>query len=383
MDSTRAPRTIGVTFFMKDAYPLFNQECAGMFGGAEVDLYFTACALARTGRYCVTFIVGDYGQPDVETREGVRLVRLNYSNLARYNRWYHKIFRRLYIVRELLRDRADVLITKTASDTLALMVFFCKLLQGKKIVFKLGSDIDADIGFWKHRSPLIYHLYKYALPLADAVVCQTQAQQQMLAPRLAARSLVIKNGFPLAHARQTPEREHILWVARLDYMKRPELFLQLARELPDERFVMIMPGSGQGRPDLLSSLRAAHNLTLLASVRFGDMQDYFNKAKCFVNTSTFEGFPNTFIQACLAGTPILSFAVNPDNCIGAYELGCWCRNSMEQAVGFIKSLDQRAIRRFGQNALRYVREHHDIVDKITQYEQLFDGLLRTKSIGRG
>jgi len=383
MDSTRASRTIGVTSFMKDAYPLFNPESAGIFGGAEVDLYLTACALARTGRYCVSFMVGDYGQPDVEMREGVRLVRLSYSNLARYKRWYHRIFRRLSIVRALLRDEAEVLITKTASDTLALMVFFCRLLKGRRVIFKLGSDIDVDMGFWKQKNPFIYHLYKRALPLADAIVCQTRAQQQMLGRRLADKSLIIKNGFPLAGGSLILPRDHILWVSRLDYMKRPELFLHLARALPEERFVMIMPGTGQYEEDVHRSLTAAGNLTLVTGVRFADMQDYFDRAKCFVNTSTFEGFPNTFIQACLAGTPILSFAVNPDNFIEEYDLGCWCRNSMARAVDFIKSLDRTAVQHFGQNGLRYVREHHNIDDKIRQYEQLIKGLLGTPGISRG
>jgi glycosyltransferase involved in cell wall biosynthesis len=375
MDSTRPPRTIGVAFFMKDAYPLFNPACAGVFGGAEVDLYFTACALAKNKKYRVAFFVGDYGQHDVETREGVRLIRLKYSNLQQYNKWYHKIIRRLYIIRAFLRDDSDVLITKTASDTLAFMVLFGRILKGKRVIFKLGSDIDADMDFWKQKDPCIYYPYKYTLPFVDAIVCQTAAQQQMIAPRLAARSLIIKNGFPIPEERHEVDREHILWVSRLDYMKRPELFVQLARELPQERFVMIMPGSGAGRGELIESLCTADNLTLLEGVPFGSMQGYFNRAKCLVNTSAFEGFPNTFIQSCLAGTPILSFAVNPDGFIDAYDLGCCCHNSMAQAVSFIKSLDAAALRRYGQNAARYVREHHSIVDKIRQYEQLIDNLL--------
>ena len=39
------------------------------------------------------------------------------------------------------------------------------------------------------------------------------------------------------------KKEFILWVARSDYGKRPELFIKLAEYFPKEKFVMIMPKS--------------------------------------------------------------------------------------------------------------------------------------------
>ncbi len=363
-----------LSFFMKDAYPLFNPSSSGVFGGAEVDLYFIARELAKKEKYSVKFFVGDYGQPRIEERDRVTLVKLRYSDLNQYGRWYHKIIRRIYIIGELFLDSSDILITKTASDTLGYLVLINKLLKRKKVIFKLGSDIDADIGFWKGKNLLIYFLYKFSLKFVDCIICQSGTQQKLLASHLNKKPLVIKNGFPLENNQQTDRKSQILWVSRYDYMKRPEMFIRLAQALPEERFVMVMPGKEKAKGSLSSETAGTENLTLIDSIPFHEMQDYFNRAKCFVNTSEFEGFPNTFIQACLGATPILSFNVNPDNFIDKYSLGCFCNNSLDTAINFIKSLNENRILFYGKNALKYVEQEHNIVDKLEEYERLIDTL---------
>jgi hypothetical protein len=165
---------------MKDTYPLFNPLSKGIFGGAEVDLYFIARELAKQEKYRIRFFVGDYGQPDIEERDRVTLVKLKYSDLSRYCRWYHKIIRRIYIIKEFFFDSADILITKTASDTLGYIVLINKMLKRKKVIFKLGSDMDADIEFWKKKSLIIYFFYKFSLRFVDSIICQTDAQKKML-----------------------------------------------------------------------------------------------------------------------------------------------------------------------------------------------------------
>lgn len=104
------------------------------------------------------------------------------------------------------------------------------------------------------------------------------------------------------------------------------------------------------------------------------MQKYYDRAKLFVNTSEYEGFPNAFVQACLAKTPILSFNVNPDRFIDANGLGLFCEDSLESAVGFIREFDSDKLSRYGENAQNYVRKNHDISVIAKRYEDIFEGL---------
>jgi len=361
-----------ICFFMKDAYPLFNPSARGIFGGAEVELYLLAKQFAQRKRYKVRFFVGDYCQPETEIIDDVEIVRLKYSNLEKYPQWYYKILRRLFIVKKLFFDSSDIFFTKTASDSLGYLVLINRLIKRKRVFFKLGSDIDADILYWNSRNKLVFYFYKLSLKFVDCIICQTKIQQKMLNQWLDKKTHVIKNGFLITPQFKKKKKGYVLWVSRYDYMKRPELFLDLARELPQEQFLMIMPGHEKAEKDLMAQISTTDNLTFITAVNFSEIQKYFECAKCFVNTSEFEGFPNTFIQACLAATPILSFNVNPDNFIDKYSLGCCCRKGFQTAVDFVKGLDENKISFYGRNALRYASENHNIEEKVQNLEKLIE-----------
>ena len=368
-------QTRTICFFMKDAYPLFNPSATGVFGGAEVELYLLAKQFAHRKKYRVKFFVGDYCQPETEIIDDVEIVRLKYSNLEEYPQWYYKILRRIFIIKKLAFDSSDIFFTKTASDSLGYIVLINKLIKRKRVFFKLGSDIDADISYWKSHNKLVSFFYKLSLKFVDCIICQTKTQQNMLSQWIDKETHVIKNGFFITSPSEKKKRDYVLWVSRYDYMKRPELFLNLARALPQEQFLMIMPGHEKAEKDIMGQITTTDNLTFIKAVNFSEIQKYFEKAKCFVNTSEFEGFPNTFIQACLAATPILSFNVNPDNFIDTYSLGCFCRNSFQTAIDFVKGLDENKISSFGKNAFVYVSENHNIEEKVQDFERLIDTLI--------
>jgi hypothetical protein len=49
-------------------------------------------------------------------------------------------------------------------------------------------------------------------------------------------------------------------------------------------------------------------------------ETYFDQCKVFINTSKYEGFPNTFLQAWRRGIPVIS-SVDPDDVIQSKKLG--------------------------------------------------------------
>lgn len=62
------------------------------------------------------------------------------------------------------------------------------------------------------------------------------------------------------------------------------------------------------------------NLSFLGFQPLDITESYFDKCKIFVNTSVYEGFPNTFLQSWNRGIPVLSY-VDPDNVIRKNKLG--------------------------------------------------------------
>jgi glycosyltransferase involved in cell wall biosynthesis len=186
-------------------------------------------------------------------------------------------------------------------------------------------------------------------------------------------SPVIPNGHPLSPIQQR-RRDTILWVGRDDPIKRPELFLDLAKAVPNEHFTMVcqMMSNDQHYANLVTQADAIPNLQFIRHVPFNQIDAYFQRAKIFVNTSDAEGFPNTFIQACKCATPILSFNVNPDNFLDKYSCGICCEGDerrLSEALKFL--LAENRYIELGQNARRYVERYHDIIKIVEQYKKVF------------
>ena len=117
------------------------------------------------------------------------------------------------------------------------------------------------------------------------------------------------------------------------------------------------------------------NLEFISSVPFPQIEQYFQRARLFVNTSSAEGFPNTFIQACACATPILSLIVNPDDFLHKYQCGVCAQGNWEVFSEKLHWLLRPEVAaQFGANGRRYVEQNHDITKIIEQYKKIFRSL---------
>jgi glycosyltransferase involved in cell wall biosynthesis len=115
----------------------------------------------------------------------------------------------------------------------------------------------------------------------------------------------------------------VLWVSNLRPLKRPELALELARQLPKVKFTLVggpMPGGQTYHDDVMAAAARLPNVTMLGPVRYRDSAALFERAKILLNTSSIEGFPNTFLQAWIRGVPVVTF-FDPDGLVQRLPLG--------------------------------------------------------------
>jgi glycosyltransferase involved in cell wall biosynthesis len=62
------------------------------------------------------------------------------------------------------------------------------------------------------------------------------------------------------------------------------------------------------------------NLTFHGPVPYGSVNEFYARARVLVNVSDVEGFPNSYLQAWIRGTPVAAY-FDPDSMIARNELG--------------------------------------------------------------
>ena len=92
-----------------------------------------------------------------------------------------------------------------------------------------------------------------------------------------------------------------------------------------------------------------------------------------MNTSSLEGFPNTYLHSWRNGLPVFTIDIDPDSLIEDNDIG-FTAGSFERLLSEVRSIVNDRDRRdaMSARALEYVRKNHDIRDKGDQYIQLFE-----------
>lgn len=364
-----------VCFVSYHAYALFKGDLNESFGGAEVQLYQLAKSLSPKD-YRITFLVGDFGQKGVE-RFGDITVRKIFTKVPN-PKFYSRLFYLRDFFRTLRKTNADVYIQRAAGTETGIVGIFTKLFQ-KKFIYMIAHEIDCT-GEYIKKNGLSGQIYNLGIHLADQIIAQHQKQTKLLWKSHRLPSLVIRSGYPIPNQRRTATRRTILWVARLDRWKQPELVLKLAKDFPSHKFVMIAPRGADEKyaARIYQMALQLKNLKLIDRVPFFEINKYFSQAVIFVNTSLHEGFPNTFVQAAVHRTPIVSFKVDPDSIFRKHQIG-FCANSdyknLKQQIKILLK-NSRLRKQIAENAFEYMKANHDIKKSVNSLTRVMKSLSR-------
>lgn len=291
-------------------------------GGEEVQHALLSRYLARQG-HVVTSLVGDFGQSALAVIDGVQ-VRKTFALGAGLPGLRFFSPRASVTWKALKTTDADVYYASCAGAMAGMVAAFCRCYR-RRFVFRVASDPDcapATVKLGNGRDRLLYH---YGLHRADAVLAQSERQLALLLRHYGVRATLagMFSDLPDTVAAFGGRRVDLLWLANMRPMKRPECFIELARQAPGLRCAM----AGGAHPDQLplyqrvaAAAAGLANLRFHGQVRFGETRALFANARIFINTSSFEGFPNTYLQAWANGVPVVA-TFDPDGIIAAHGLG--------------------------------------------------------------
>jgi glycosyltransferase involved in cell wall biosynthesis len=158
-------------------------------------------------------------------------------------------------------------------------------------------------------------------------------------------------------------RPTIVFLGRLDPVKRPWLFVELARRFPSVEFVMVgqshFAGEGSWEPGVLPD-----NVRMLGHVDGPDKMRLLAGAAMLVNTAIHEGLAISFLEALHTGTPIVS-CQDPESVTSRFGLyvGRWDGSGLEALDPFTDAiqqlLDDEDLRlRLGHDGRSWVRATH-------------------------
>jgi len=354
--------------FPKDSSAIFDKKSTETFGGATVQMFLLANEFSNYMDVEVSSLVTDFGQYDECTIEGLKL----YKTFSKNDILLIKIIKFNKAIRKI---KPDVIIQHGLTIFSSLLAVYCKVFR-IKFVYMFASDVEAD-GYYQSTGKKAL-LFKLLIRYSDVLVTQNNQQYHNLLKKYQKHSEILLNGFPI---NELPDgvRDCILWVGRAEKLKNPSKFIESAALNFKYKFVMIcakVVGQEKYFNEIKYLAGAIKNLTFIPFVPFNEINIYFRRAKILVNTSNYEGFPQTFIQAAIDKVPIVSLNVNPDNFITKYKCGIVCNGNetfMTQSIQNLLS-DPKQLNQLSTNAYKYARENHDIKKNTRMlYDLIFKG----------
>lgn len=372
--------TTSICFVAHNAFGALAAQDKGHIGGIERQQALMACWLADHG-VRTSMITWDEGQKNGACVNGVNVFKLCRRADGTpgirfvYPRWTS-------LVNAMRRADADIYYYNCGDLGLGQVALWARLNR-KKTVYSVASEPDCDprlptLKPWRERA-----LYRYGLLHADSVLVQTVRQQEMLQAGFGIQSTRIPMpcaGFENGEGAGLSSGvvPHILWVGRFSVEKRLELLLDMAEACPDYIFDVV--GAANAASPYARSLaeRAAgiRNVVMHGRVVHKDLGSLYRQARLLCCTSSFEGFPNTFLEAWSIGLPIVS-TFDPDNVIASRGLGVVASNVSNLRDGIETLILSHEKWQYASDCARaYFAENHTLDAVMPRFLDVFQEIVR-------
>jgi glycosyltransferase involved in cell wall biosynthesis len=252
------------------------------YGGIETHVANLAKGLEKSGHNVKIILLNNYGEhPVFESEQFLRsrLVKLDGS------------FKALFI----LLKRSNINLVHTHGYKAGIIGrIICKLTQ-KAVVSTFHAGEKGNLKMRVYR-----WLDRKTAGLSHCICVSKEIKNSA---KLNAE--VIENfvELPTSSFKSTTPATQIAFVGRLSFEKGPDVFLRLAKQLPQHNFSMY--GDGPMLEEIRTS--ASDNLTLMGQVT--SMNPHWPKISLLCITSREEGLPLVAIEALVRGVPVISFDI--------------------------------------------------------------------------
>jgi glycosyltransferase involved in cell wall biosynthesis len=350
-------------------------------GGAEAQIAHLASIFSHFGHE-VSLIYNDKSQEHITT------VISSIRCINAYPSWTHpsSLFT-FWVLLNMLA--AEIFYARLPSDFLWIIGLYTKLHPKSQFIYALANDRDGNP--WRaynHKSWFHNPLYALGLKMADVVALQHEGQVEVVKHFVTGKCVLIPN---LLQSVTQKVRNYgkadidVIWIAQIRPQKQLSVLLDVAEALPHLQFTVVGDYFDPScRDDLDQRIKHIKNLKYLGPVDHESTMQLLARSKVLVNTSYWEGFPNTMLEAWSLGVPVISLQIDPGNVIRRQGLGL-VSGSYNKLVEDICKLvvDQHLNNEMGKKGQLYVRNAHSIEAVCRSFEEIQPGIITLGQVVEG
>lgn len=279
----------------------------------------------------------------------------------------------------LTKSAPDVIYARLPSDFLWIAGAFSKLHPYSRFVYALAHDTHCNpwrtytYNKWFHNP-----FYALGLHLANVVAVQHEGQAKQVRPYVNGKLVLIPNLIrSIAHQIRTYDETifDAIWIGKIRTDKQLHVFLDIVEALPDIRFALVggfdVNMDRRLCDDLERRMLTLKNLSSYGPRRFEEVIQLLVRSKILVNSSMYEGFPNTMLEAWSVGVPVVSLTVDPGEVIKRERIGLVSGTAAGMRDDIKRLVGTRALNcDLGKRGLAYVRKRHSLQAVCRAFEQI-------------
>lgn len=258
-------------------------------------------------------------------------------------------------------------------------------LTGTIYVQRVSNNIVYDPLIYRRRLGLLkYYLSVAGTNYANIILVQNLQQYSNL-KRLYPKKIIHIMHNPYKNNSKNPKEslngDYVAWIGIFQHQKNLSALYDIANELPEINF-KIAGAAGQeidqNSIEALEKLKRLSNVKFVGKISRDEISSFLSNSFCLLNTSHYEGFSNTFLEALESGRPIVTTRkVDPDSIIEKYNLGYVADSYKEIPELLIEACANYKI--FFKHNRRYLEEYHNpivLAKKLIKYIE--NGSIKSK-----
>ena len=177
---------------------------------------------------------------------------------------------------------------------------------------------------------------------------------------------------------QYPKQNKIIFLGRLESVKRGWLFCEIAKRMPQYEFYVLGQTFREEskNSEIMGEYQNISNLYFAGHVDGAEKENFLKDAKLLINTSIHEALPISFLEALSFGTLLVSNR-NPENLTSKFgiHVGDVLGDGFDKVDLFINAVDQlmqddERRKNLAKEAVDYIKTYHNVPDFVQKMRDI-------------